>query len=139
MGLRLAAALRNAMADQVTALMDADAGAGTIKVYTGAQPTNPDTAIGAVTLLATFTLGVTSFGAASVGVITLSGTPINTTGLAAGAAAWFRAADNSGDPVIDGTVSATGGGGTLELNTTTVSIGLALSITGGSITMPLGV
>lgn len=126
------------MADVVKTFMDADVGAGKVEVYTGTQPTNPNTAPSG-TLLATFTAADPSFGAASAGVITLAGTPLNATGVAAGTAGWFRASDNSGDAVFDGTVSATGGGGTLELNTTTVSVGLTLSITGGTITMPLGV
>lgn len=137
MGLRLAVATRNALANAIETAIDSDVGAGTVKIYTGAQPTNPDTAASG-TLLATFTLADPAFGAAASGVITLQGVPLSTTGAAAGTAGWFRLADNSGDAVLDGTVSATGGGGTLELNTTTVSIGLNLQITAGTITMPLG-
>jgi len=137
-GFRLAVAARNAAANAAIDLLDVGT-AGTIKIYTGAQPTNPDTAIGAVTLLATFTLADPAFSAALVGVKTIDASPtLDTVGVAAGAAAWFRAADSAGAPVFDGTVSATAGGGNLELNTTTISVGLALSITGGTITMPLG-
>lgn len=137
MGFRLATALRNALANAVTTLTDAGSGAGKILIYTGAQPTNPNTAASG-TLLATFTLADPSFGAASAGTITLQGTPLSTTGVAAGTAGWFRMLDSADNAVADGTVSATGGGGQIELNTTTVSIGLALQITSGTITMPLG-
>ena len=125
------------MADVIGTALDADAGPGTIKVYTGTQPTNPNTAASG-TLLCTFTLADPSFGAASTGSKTIQGTPLATTGVADGTAGWFRAADQSGDAVMDGTVSATGGGGNLELNTTTVSTGLSVEITGGTVTMPLG-
>jgi hypothetical protein len=140
MGFRLAVAARNAAANAAIDLLDGGPAAGTIKIYTGAQPTNPDTAIGAVTLLATFTLADPAFGASVAGVKTIDASPIlTTTGVAAGTAAWFRGADSTGAAVCDGTVSATGGGGNLEINTTSVSIGLDLSITGGTVTMPLGV
>lgn len=139
MGLRLSVAARNAAANAAIDLLDTGA-AGTIKIYTGAQPTNPDTAIGAVTLLATFTLADPAFDAAVAGVKAIDASPVlETVGVADGTAAWFRAADSAGAPVFDGTVSATGGGGNLELNTTTISEDLDLSITGGTITMPLGV
>lgn len=140
MGFRLAVASRNAAADAAIDRLNGGTGPGTIKIYTGAQPTNPDTAIGAVTLLATFTLADPAFGAAVSGVKTIDADPVlETDGVADGTAAWFRAADSEGAPVADGTVSATGGGGNLEINTTTVSVGLALEITGGTVTMPLGV
>lgn len=137
MGLRLATSARNASVVAIADLLDADVGAGTIKVYTGAQPANPNaTATG--TLLGTFTLADPAFGSASNGSRTIAGTPIETTGVADGTAGWFRALDNSGDAVLDGTVSATGGGGNLEINTVAVSTGLTLRITGGTITQPVG-
>lgn len=137
MGFRLATALRNAVSNAITTLVDAGSGPGKIQIYTGAQPTNPNTAASG-TLLATFTLADPSFGAAASGTITLQGVPLSTTGLAAGTAGWFRALDSADNAVCDGTVSATGGGGQIELNTTTVSVGLNLQITSGTITMPLG-
>jgi hypothetical protein len=137
MGLRLATTARNNMAQVIRDLLDADAGAGKIEVYTGSQPATPNTAATG-TLLATFTLADPSFSAPATGVLTLQGTPLSASGVAAGTAGWFRASDNSGDAVMDGTVSATGGGGNLELNTTTVSIGLSVQITGGTVTMPVG-
>jgi hypothetical protein len=137
MGLRLATATRNAMVQVIRDLLDAGA-AAKIEVYTGAQPTNPNTAVGGATLLGTFTLADPSFGSASTGVITVQGTPLTTTGVADGTAGWFRASDSASNAVFDGTVTATGGGGTIEMATTTVSTGLELRITGGTITMPVG-
>jgi hypothetical protein len=135
---RISAATRNALAEKLRDQIDADAGAGTIKIYSGTQPATADTALSGNTLLATFTLDDPSFGAASSGVVTLAGTPRTTTGAAAGTATFARVADNSGDTVFDCDVSGTGGGGTLQLNTTTVSVGVNLSITSGTVTMPAG-
>jgi hypothetical protein len=137
MGTRLATATRNAACDAMVDLVDAGAGAGTVKVYTGSQPANPNTAASG-TLLATFTLADPAYGAAATGTATLSGTPISTTGVAAGDAGWFRVADSAGNAVFDGVVTVTGGGGQLELNTVTISNGVTVTITSGSFTMPLG-
>ena len=56
----------------------------------------------------------------------------DTTRAHTGTASWFRLVDS------DGSVTATGGGGDLTLNTTTISIGLTVEITSGQITMPAG-
>lgn len=136
MGMRLATATRNAIASALTALIDVGT-VGTIKVYTGAQPATPNTAASG-TLLATFTLSDPAFGAPATGVATLAGTPITTTGLAAGDAGWFRVADSAGNAVYDGVVTVTGGGGQLQLNTVTISVGVDVQITSGTITAPLG-
>lgn len=136
MATRLATAARNAATNAVVALVDADVGAGTIQIRTGAQPaTANDPATG--TLLATLTLADPSFAAAVAGVATLDATPVlSTTGVAAGTAGWFRMLDNSGDTVLDGAVTATGGGGEMELNTTTISIGVTVEVTAGTLTTP---
>lgn len=136
MATRLATAARNAATNSVVALVDADVGAGSIQLRTGAQPASAnDPATG--TLLATVTLADPSFGAAALGVATLDATPVlSTVGVAAGTAGWFRMLDNSGDTVLDGAVTVTGGGGELELNTTTISIGVTVEITAGTLTTP---
>lgn len=136
MATRLPTAARNAATNSVTALADADVGAGSIQIRTGAQPANANDAASG-TLLATVTLADPAFGASVVGVATLDTTPVlTTTGVAAGTAGWFRMLDNSGDTVLDGSVTVTGGGGELELNTTTISIGLTVEITAGTLTTP---
>lgn len=135
MAIALATATRDAMADAIATRADSGAGAATIKVYTGASP-GPNTAVTG-TLLATFTCQDPAFAASSSGTITLDITPaMTTTGLAAGTAGYWRMASSTPGNVLDGTVTTTGGGGDLELNTTTVSVGLALEITGGTVTVP---
>ena len=131
----VATAARNAMVDSVVALIDADAGAGTVKIYDGTRPTNANTAVGAQVLLATVALATTSFGAASSGTATATD-PASVNAVASGTASWFRVADNSGDTVFDGDVTATGGGGTMTLSTTAVTSGSPVDITSFTITAP---
>lgn len=137
MATRIATAARNAAADAVVDLLDGGTGAGTIKIYTGTQPASAQDAVSG-TLLATITLTDPAFGAASTGVATLAGTPLSGTGVAAGTAGWARLADSAGATVLDGSVTATGGGGQIELATTTISSGVTVQITSGTVTMPAG-
>lgn len=136
MAVRMPSAPRSAAANAILGLLDAGSGPGTIDIRTGAQPAlATDAATG--TLLATLTLNDPAFGAAAAGVATLSTAPaVTTTGLAAGTAGWFRAKDSTGATVLDGSVSASGGGGDLALNTTTISVGVAVNAVGGTVTMP---
>ena len=138
MSLTLSNAARSAAADAVGNLIDVGT-VGKIRVYTTARAAGPDTAIGAQTLLVEFAVADPAFGAASSGVKTLDATPVLTgTGVAAGTATWFRVLDSANTAIIDGKVSASGGGGDMIISTTTVSIGLAVEITAGSLTMPAG-
>lgn len=129
----------NAMLEAIRSAMDTPAGTPAIRVYSGTQAADAQTALGAQTLLATFNLDTTaSFAAASARAIAVDASPVLTaTGAAAGTATWFRMVDGTGATVLDGDVSATGGNGDLQLNTTTVSVGLALEITGGGFSYPL--
>jgi hypothetical protein len=131
----LSNAARNAAIAAVTGRLDNGAGAGKIRIYSGSKPAGPDTAISGQTLLAEFTLSDPAFTAGATGVQNLDVTPaLTTTGLAAGTAAWFRALDSNNVAEIDGTVGTSGSD--LNLNTTTISVGLAIEITSGSLTQP---
>ena len=134
MTLSLANTARTAMCDALVDLLDAGAGAATLKIYSGTRPANPDTAITG-TLLATVTLIDPAFGNAATGVATLAD-PASVTAAATGTATHFRAADSTGAAVMDGDVTATGGGGDLELATTSITSGLSVDITGGTVTVP---
>lgn len=135
--LRLATFTRNVLADAFDELAcNSGAGAATIKVYSGTQPADANTGLSGNTLLATFTLDDPAFGAASAGVVTLGSVPRTTTGAAAGTATWARCETSGPATVFDcdvGTASAT-----LILNTTTISVGVDVSITAGTVTMPAG-
>jgi len=141
MAIGLPAATRNAAADAVVDLADAGSGAAYIELRSGSKPATPgDTATG--TLLVTFTLNDPAFGnagASAAGRADLSLSPaISATGAASGDVGWFRLYDSDDNVIMDGTVSATGGGGDLTMSTVTVSSGLDVNLTSGSVTMPEG-
>jgi len=134
MATRIPTAARNAAANAVVLLADAGPAAGTIQIRTGAQPATADLAATG-TLLATLTMADPSFAAAVAGVNTMDTTPVlTTTGVAAGTAGWFRMLDSNGLTVMDGAVATSGA--ELNMNTTTISIGVTVEITAGTVTMP---
>ena len=99
---------------------------GTIKLYTGTQPANCDTAVSSQTLLASLALSATAFAAASAGVKTANAITSATAG-ATGTATWFRAFKSDGTTaVIDGSVGTSGAD--LNLPTTTINSGDTVSI-----------
>jgi len=133
----LSNARRNAAAAGHTDALDGGSGPGKIRVYSGTKPAGPDTAITAQVLLAEFVCADPAFTAGATGVRTLDATPALTAeGLAAGTAAWYRAVDSDNVAHFDGTVSDEAGSGELKLNTTTVSVGLDLELTAGTLTQP---
>ena len=133
MGLGLANATRSAACDAIVDRIDVG-GAGTIQIRSGTRPANADTTATG-TLLATVTLAATAFGSASNGVATLAD-PAAVTAVATGTATWFRVISGGGSTVMDGDVGATSSGADLELATTSITSGLSVDVTGGSVTMP---
>lgn len=129
MALGINATLRNNMLDEITALLDADAGAGLLRIYDGTRPATGGTA---TTLLAELTFSVTSAPAASGGVLTFSAITDDSSANATGTATWFRLVDNSGDFVMDGDVGTAGSD--LNLNTTSITSGGTVSVTSFTIT-----
>jgi hypothetical protein len=136
MTIRLPISTRNVANDAVADLVDSGPGPGLLRIYTGSQPASADLApIGA--LLATFTTNDPAFGTSGTGTANLIVAPaISSIGIAPGDAGWFRLLDSTGVTVFDGSVTAPGGGGDMIMNTVTVSVGLALQLTAGSITTP---
>lgn len=135
MATRISTAARNAAADAIVDLLDAGAGAGYVEVRTGSQPATPNTAATG-TLLATLPLSDPAFGAASNGTATAAAITSDTAADATGTAAWFRAYDSAGNAVIDGSVTATGGGGDMTLSSTSIVTGGVVNVTGWTVTMP---
>lgn len=135
--MRIIADLRNAQADAIATLIDAGAGAGTIKLYTGSMPAHPADAIGAVTLLGTLTFADPCVAApAAAGVLTFDTITQDAAADNAGVAAWARIADSNGNAVFDvnvGTADAS-----IILNTTTIVAGGPIAITSFTITIPEG-
>ena len=135
---RLANAAQQAAMDAVVDLIDSG-GAGTINIYSGTQPTTANDAVGAGTLLATLTFSATAFGAtATTGIATASSITGDSSADATGTAAWARILNGSAATVFDCDVTATGGGGTIELNTVSIVSGGTVDITSMTMTHPDG-
>lgn len=135
MTIHISTAARNAAANAAVDLVDGGSGPGKIRIYSGTQPAGPDTAIGAQVLLAEAALSDPGFAGVVNGVKVLDNTPVPAgTGLAAATATWFRIVDSNNLAVIDG--SAGTSGTDLVLNTAAITVGVAVEITSGTITMP---
>lgn len=138
---KLSNAAAKAACDAIVDLLDAGAGAATLKIYTGSAPANVDDAATG-TLLATLTCSDPAFGNAADanpgGRATASTITGDSSADATGTAGYFRALDSNGVAVIQGTVTAVGGGGDLELNSTSISSGVAVSVSSWTVTQPEG-
>jgi hypothetical protein len=117
---------------QVLNAIDGSTNAGILTIYNGTKPAAGGTA---TTALAVFNLGATPAtkpsGSVASGVLTLANIT-SSTAAATGTATWFRITDSASAWVVDGTVTATGGGGDLTLNSTAISSGQTVSITNGA-------
>jgi len=134
MAYKLSTTARNAACDAVTAKINVSA-PGTLKIYTGAQPANPQTAVTG-TLLATLTFSTTSFGAAVAGVATANAITEDSSADATNTAGYARIADGAGAAVMDLSVTATGGGGDVQLNTVSIVAGGPVRCSSMTYTIP---
>ncbi len=123
MAMGFLAALRNNMLDEITALVDAGAGAGKLRIYDGTQPATG----GAVTtLLAELAMNDPSFGAAAAGVLTANAITDDTSADNTGTATWFRIVDSDDTFVLDGDAGV--GSEALVLNTAAVTAGVNVEV-----------
>lgn len=130
MSIQMSVAARNARLD---AFETAAGAAAHLKLYTGSAPANC-AATESGTLLCDITLPSDWMAAASSGSKAMSGTWAGT-GAAAGTAAHFRIYDSAGTTChLQGTVTATGSGGDLTLDNTSIAASQAVSITGFTLT-----
>ncbi len=136
MTVRISDAARNAAAAAIAALVDGGVAAGHLRIYTGAQPATVATAPSG-TLLLDFTLSDPAYAAPAAGSAALDVTPpVSAVAGAAGTAGWFRLGDSTGAGVVDGSVTATGGGGDLELVTNVIASGVTVTINTLPMIMP---
>lgn len=98
---------------------------GTLEIRTGSAPGAGNAATG--TVLATITLPADAFAAASGGTKAKNGTWNDTSADAIGTAAHWRM--TGGSNIVEGTVTATGGGGDMELDSTSITSGQTVTIT----------
>lgn len=116
---------------------------GVLKVYTGTQPADANTAITTQVLLATLTFGSTAFGSATASgsggskvVNAVANTITSDTDAAAtGTATWFRAYETGGTTaVLDGSVGVSGAD--VNLSTVNIIAGGTVELTGFTLSEP---
>lgn len=101
---------------------------GTLKIYSGSQPADANSAPGGDTsLLVTLQLGDPAFASVTLGNM-VANTITNGIADTAGTASWFRiyAADGT-TPLIDGNIGTTAAN--LILTSTTITVGLTVEVT----------
>jgi hypothetical protein len=119
------------MLDALVDRMDAGAGAGYFRIYSGTQPSNPDD-VGSGTLLGQCTANDPAFNSAqdTIGDATVTANSISddTSANATGTAGWFRAYDSNGNYVFQGDVGPIASGDAMELDDVTIDAGGNISI-----------
>ena len=112
-----------------------------LRIYSGSVPGLVDDALGAQVILAELNMTNPAFGAAvdiAPGArATANAISDDTSANATGTASFFRIFDRqaTAKAVIQGSVSATGGGGVLELNSTAIQSGAIVRVTSLTITV----
>lgn len=126
MGIQLSTSVRNARLDQIESTIGTSA---IMKIRTGAPPTNCGTADSG-TVVAALSLPSDWMAAASSGQKSMSGTWQDSSADAAGTAGHFRVYDSGGSTChMQGTITATGGGGDMELDNTVLAAGQQFQVT----------
>ena len=132
--MKFTTALRSTIAQ---AIVDAMATGTTstpmIEIYDGTMPGSMG---GSITDNLLAELAMTNAAATQAGgVVTLDKITNDSSANASGTAGWARILDRDGAEVIYLTVSESGGGGDLELNTVSITSGSPVAITSGTITV----
>lgn len=130
MATQFSVAARNAAADAIETAIGT---APTLEIRTGAQPADCATA-DAGTLLASMALPSDWLAAASAGAKALLGTWQDASANAAGTAGHFRIKQGA-TCHIQGTVTATGGGGDITLDNAVIAVAQQVTITGFTLSM----
>lgn len=117
-------------------------GAGSVRIYdnTSTIPADADASNGTNVLLAQLTMQATGFNSASdanPGAIATANLPIeDTSANATGTANYWRGYSGGGTALMQGTVTTTGMGGDMEINTLSIQSGALVSVTSWTITFP---
>lgn len=131
MAVQLSVAVRNARLDAIETAIGASA---VLKIRTGAPPADV-AAADSGTVLASLTLPSDWMDAAASGAKAKAGTWQDTSADGTGTAAHFRIYASDGTTChLQGTVTATGGGGDLTLDNTSIASGQSVTITSFSLT-----
>jgi hypothetical protein len=126
MAIQFSVAVRNARLNAIEAAIGPSA---ILKIRTGAPPAScatPDSG----TVLATINLPSDWLSDAASGSVSMSGTWEDTSADASGVAGHFRIYDSTGTTChMQGTVTATGGGGDLQVDNVNFAVGQSFTIT----------
>src|SRR5688572_6164131 len=128
MALGYVTTLRNAQLDEITAAIGSN---GKIRFYSG---TRPATGGAETTLLAECALSATAAPAASGGTLTFNAIADDASINATGTVSWFRILTSGNTAILDGTVTATGGGGDITTPSTSWTAAEPLSVSSLTIT-----
>ena len=131
--LKYTVALRNAQQD---ALATVAGNSGLLRIYDGTPPGSAEAALSGNTLLGQLTMNATAFSAASNGQLVANAITQDGSADASsvGGATFFRLLTSGGTVVMQGDITATGGGGAMTLNTVTIVANGPISCTGFAIT-----
>lgn len=129
--LRVSAALCNRQLDLIRTALDAGGDAGTMKIYSGAQPATPDSSITTQRCLATLILSYPCSPPAAGSTLKFDRIYEDDGAEANGVATWARFADSSGGAVFDCDVGESGA--TVTINSKDIVVGGPVRCTGVSI------
>lgn len=109
--------------------------AAVLKIFSGSQPANC-AASNSGTELASYTLASDWAAAASSGSKAFNNTPLSTTAVGTNTAAHYRIYASDGTTCHEqGSITATGGGGDMTIDNTSITTGQTVSVTGFTKTM----
>src|SRR4051812_43657645 len=118
---QLSDAAANAGCNPIIALVSG----GSIKIYTGTQPVNGNTALSGNTLLATFAMNTPAFATSVAGVAALNVSGMSFSAVASGPATWARFCNSSGTGIFDVSVGVSG----CNINFNSVAFAIGATVT----------
>lgn len=129
----LSTTIRNDRAQVILDAIDAGAGAGEIRIYSGTQPATGDALGGTNVLLGTIVLSDPA-GTIANGVLTFSPMSDDTSADADGTITWVRIVDSDGNFCVDMDAGISGSGATVVFTSVTVVTGGIIRMLSGSFT-----
>lgn len=131
LNLKYSTALKNARLNQITTQVGVS---GLLRIYDGAQPASPDTAVSSQVKLAELPCSAAFAPGATGGVLTANAIAA-ANALASGTASWFRLTTSAGVAVMDGTVGTSAADAIID--NTVIAVGqnvscTSLVVTGGN-------
>lgn len=132
----ISVAAQNGACNAIVDLIDAGAGAGTLKIRTGAPPANC-AAADTGTLLGTLTFSDPAFGNASAGVATASAITSDSSADASGDAGHFRVLDSDANVIMQGTAGEAADTPDMTFDEKSIVTGGVIACTSFTVTVPL--